>query len=144
MRTGGKVAIGLGLVAVLAVGGTAVGLAGKWGDRAVEVVSPANVTKQYDLVTSSWETLVSSADNACSVSKTVAGDGSPTFVEDPAQAYKATFRANVADYNARQANVFEAGLVGPRGYPKHVSTTLGSGDADFCDISAQLTAMRGE
>lgn len=42
------------------------------------------------------------------------------LVESPAFAYGATYRGIVVDYNRRQKNIFEAGLVGPSGYPKEV------------------------
>lgn len=139
-RTALKWIVGIG--GVLIVVGIGIGIlnwAGAWANKAAEVVAPPNVEKQYTRVIDNWEALYASAENAC-IAKSSTDENSPTFVESPEAAYAATFRKIVIDYNRRQANIFEAGFVGPPGYPKEVPRSLGA-DGDWCGVPAQLDAL---
>lgn len=128
---------GLGAAALAAV---LLGIAGwgfGWFGKGVEVVSAGNVSEQHRAVIEDWEALQASARNACSASTKV-GEGSPTFVEDPALAYAATYRRLVVDYNRRQQNNFEAGIVGPAGYPKTVPALDQGPNTDWCAVADRL------
>lgn len=132
----------LGFVAVIAVVGIVFGIlswTGAWANKAAEIVAPPNVEKQFTRVIDNWEALYASAENACIAQKNTDED-SPTFVETPEAAYAATFRRIVIDYNRRQANLFEAGIVGPPGYPKEIPRSLGAND-DWCNVPTQLDAL---
>lgn len=87
-----------------------------WLGAAGEVAGPGNVKTQYSAVIEGWNALEAAAANACGASAD-AGEQGPTFLEDPAFAYQAQYRRIAIDYNRRQANIFEARLVGPKGYP---------------------------
>lgn len=142
-RTGWKWFWGiLGTVILLSIIFGVLNFAGVWANKGVEIVSPKNVEKQYARVIDNWEALYASAENACIAIRETDED-SPTFVENPEQAYAATFRRIVVDYNRRQANLFEAGIVGPPGYPKEVPRSLGA-SGDWCNVPAQLDALQGE
>jgi len=120
--------------------GLILNLTGAWANKAAEVVAPPNVEKQFTRVIDNWEALYASAENAC-IAQSNTDENSPTFVESPEAAYAATFRKIVIDYNRRQANIFEAGFVGPPGYPKEVPRSLGA-DGEWCDVPAQLDALQ--
>lgn len=140
-RTGWKWFWGiLGTVILLAIVFSVVGFASNWWKKGVDVVSPKNVEKQYVRVIDNWEALYASAENAC-IAISSSNENSPTFVESPEAAYAATFRRIVVDYNRRQANLFEAGLVGPPGYPKEVPRSLGA-DGDWCSVPVQLDSLQ--
>lgn len=133
----------LGIIGVFVVVGVVLGIlswTGAWANKAGEVVAPPNVEKQFTRVIDNWEALYASAENAC-LAKSSTDENSPTFVESPEAAYAATFRKIVIDYNRRQANIFEAGFVGPPGYPKEVPRSLGT-DGDWCNVPAQLDALQ--
>ena len=132
------------VVAVLGLIGGITNFVGLWGNEAKRVVSPANVTEQYNAVITDWQSLMTSADNACSAQTTAKSNVDPTMVEDPALAYKATYRRIVVDYNSRMTNIFQAAKVGPAGYPRTIpafaETTSPKGD--WCVVSAKLSALR--
>lgn len=137
-----------GILAIIVVIGlifTVLGFAFGWLGKAAEVAGPENVSKQYDLVITDWNALTTAADNACSAQKGAKGESDPTFVENPAQAYIATYRNLRTEYNATQANIFKAKAVGPRGYPSFVPNFPESTGAnpDFCQVSTQLATMEG-
>lgn len=129
----------LTIVAVVVL--TVVGFAMKWGQTAVDVVSPANVKAQHSAVISGWESLQASARNACSVGSVQTDENSPTFVENPVVAYEATYRSAVVDYNQRMENVFKAGIVAPAGYPDRVPNLDIGPDTDWCSVADQLAAI---
>jgi hypothetical protein len=110
-------------------------------DKGQEVISADNVEDQYTRVIKGWNGLITSSDNACNAQKTN-DPNSPTFVEDPALAYKATYRNIWVDYNARQANIFKAGFVGPPGYPKKIPNWVQGPKPDFCAISTNLLELK--
>ena len=141
MRAFGWVILALLIIAALVV----VGFLNNWGQKAIDVVSPKNVEKQYDLVIRDWEGLYASAENACLAGSPDAQDDGrgPTLVESPEQAYAATFRRIVAFYNEKQANLFKAKIVGPPGYPKEVPRSLGAGESEWCvEVPAALDALK--
>lgn len=134
-----------GIVLVLGVVGITLGIfnwSGAWANKAAEIVAPPNVEKQYTRVIDNWEALYASAENAC-IAQSQTDEDSPTFVETPEAAYAATFRRIVIDYNRRQANIFEAGFVGPPGYPKEIPRSLGAND-EWCEVSTQLDNLQNE
>lgn len=100
-----------------------------WGSAAVNVVSPANVTAQYQAIIEGYESLEAAAANACDAERS--GQASSTLIEDPAFAYAAQYRKIAVSYNRRQANIFEARKVGPKGYPKK-APTLKEMQAEIC------------
>lgn len=131
------VLIGLGLVA------SALGLALGWFERGVQVVSPQNVTEQHRGIIQQWEAMKVSASNACSaVQQSESSSKSPTMVEDVTLAYAATFRNSVAEYQRRMDNLFEAKIVAPSGYPSDVPFTDLGPDTDWCQVYADLAAIK--
>lgn len=106
------------LGAIVVVGNFALG----WFSTAAKVAGPENVTEQYHAVIEDWNAMQAAAGNYCSAQNTEQGPNSPSLVEDPAFAYAATYRHITVDYNERQNNIFEAGVVGPGGYPKTAPT----------------------
>lgn len=112
---------GLGVLAVvvalsLTIG--AVGFVGGWFNAGKDIVSPTNVKAQYAAVIEDWEALQAAAANACQARAAARGGGDPTLVESPALAYEAQYRRIAVDYNRRRANLFEAKITGPSGYPQ--------------------------
>lgn len=99
------------LIGIVAVMGSLSFIFG-WINTAADVASPRNVTTQYAAVIEDWNGLEAAAENACNASSARTEQG-PTLLEDPALAYKAKYRQIAVDYNRRQTNIFEAGLVGP-------------------------------
>ena len=137
--------IGVGLVVIAFIVITVLGFAGGWGVKAVSVVSPENVSKQYSVVIKTWEALETTASNACQAAGPAdTSSNAPTLVESPSFAYSATYRNVRAKYNAAQENVFEAKLVGPAGYPKSVPdfAEAQGKNPDFCAVSERLSALR--
>ncbi|MCL2089872.1 MAG: hypothetical protein FWH11_01380 [Micrococcales bacterium] len=118
----------------------ALGFALGWFGRMVDVVAPDNVTEQHRAIIQDWQTMTTAAANACQAQTAGTNPASPTLVEDPAMAYAATFRSIAADYNRRQANVFEARVAGPAGYPDSVAVP--SGDVDWCAVVVSLEVGR--
>lgn len=122
-RTIAKWVVGfLLLVAVLWVGGCALGLVGDTADvgnsyrkEIKRTVSAPNVAEQNRAIIEDYESLEAAAANACGAATAAKQDGDPTLVEDPALAYKATYRRIRVDYNRRMANLYEAQAV--RGLP---------------------------
>lgn len=134
--------VAIAVVVVIAVVGGIIGLVGNWGSEAKHVVGPANVTNQYKVIIDDWQSLMTAADNACGAQNTTPASGDPTLVENPAFAYAATYRKIRTDYNLHFHDVFEGGLVGPRGYPKTVPDLAGThGTGDWCQVSSQLAAL---
>lgn len=126
-------------VILFVVGIWFLGVGLRWWGAAQNVVSPANVTEQHRMVIRDWEGLYSAANNACTIVANHS-ENSPTFVEDPASAYAGTFQRIRADYNRRMDNIFEAGIVGPPGYPREVPASLGA-DGDWCSVPVALDAL---
>ena len=130
----------LGFIGILLVIGLVAGignLIGAWGNEAKRVVSPENVTNQFDMVISDWQDMQIAADNACTATKSARQDGDPVMVEDPAQAYAASYRRIASDYNSRQQNIFKAGKVGPPGYPK-IAPVVPASEPDWCSVSDNM------
>lgn len=128
--------LALVVVVALSIIGALLGLFGSWGNEAKRVVSPTNVTEQFDAVITDWQDMQAAADNACAAQESAKQDGDPVMVEDPALAYAATYRRIAVDYNSRQQNIFKAGKVGPPGYPKIAPTVPAK--PDWCTVSTQL------
>lgn len=129
----------LAIIVALGIVFSIIGWFGGWFNEAKRVTSPNNVRNQYATVIGDWQALISEAQNACSAVRAARSDDDPTFVEDPALAYEAKYRSTRNDYNRRQQNIFEAGLVGPRGYPRTVPNF--PSDTSWCDIADQLIAI---
>ena len=104
------------VVALILVGGVAHFALG-WLGAVADVAGPRNVKAQYAAVIEDWNAMEAAAANACGATDAPASRQGPTFLEDPAFAYKAKYRSITVDYNRRQANIFEAKEVGPGGYP---------------------------
>lgn len=103
---GGFIAICIALSLVFGL----ISWVGSWGGEAKRVTSPQNVREQNTAIIDDYQSMEAAAANACGA-KTSAGEGDPTLVEDPALAYKATYRRIRVDYNRRMANLYEAQAV---------------------------------
>lgn len=145
LRAGKIVAQVMGLAFVIAVAVTAISYAQGWLGTAADTVGPANVKAQYDAVITDWQALSTAADNACSATQQASRTtASPTLVEDPAQAYAATYRDIVVDYNSRMADIFKAKIAGPSGYPSSIPAFPNASGAkpNWCGVPADLAMLR--
>lgn len=106
------------LLVILAVLGFALG----WVNKAAQVAGPENVSSQYHYVIEDYNALEAAAGNYCAAKNSKPSANSPELVEDPAFAYAAQYRHITVDYDERQNNIFEAGVVGPSGYPRNAPT----------------------
>jgi len=116
------------LVALSLIGGAIFGIGSwvsSWGGEAKRIASPQNVREQNTQIIQDWQDMEAAAQNACNVADAKSSPSDPTLVEDPAFAYKATFRRIRVDYNRRMANLYEAQAVRKlplpsnlRSYPK--------------------------
>ncbi|GAA1412082.1 hypothetical protein AUR04nite_00040 [Glutamicibacter uratoxydans] len=113
-----------------------------WVGEGKKVVSAPHVTEQYEVVIDHYNSMIAAANNACNAITTAKNDRSSTIVEDPAMAYKATFRKIQAEYGNALDNVFKAGLVGPQGYPS-ADAVRNLDTRDFCLVGEDLIHMRG-
>lgn len=121
----------LGVVVVLVVIGTILSFVGNWFNTDKAIFEPANVTKQYHFVITDYKAMEQQAEIACEISEKGSSENSPTFLENPAQAYANKYRQTETDYNTRQNNFFEAEAVGPKGYPS-TAPTLKEMQAKVC------------
>lgn len=112
----------LGIIVVIAIVGTITSFVGGWFNTDKAVFEPANVTKQYHFVINDYKAMEQQAENVCEVKEKTGGSNSPTFLEDPEQAYASKYRQTETDYNTRQNNFFESQEVGPKGYPSTAPT----------------------
>jgi hypothetical protein len=87
-----------------------IGWIGSWGDEVGRVIGPQNSREQTTAVLDDVQSMKATAGNICSVRDAKTDENSPTLVEDPAFAYKATYRRIAADYNRRMSNFFEAAV----------------------------------
>lgn len=103
-----------------------------WIGAATDVISPNNVRAQYHTIIQSYNALEAQAENVCGAEDAAeTGRSGPTFIEDPALAYKATYRKIAVKYNTAQENFFEAKIAGPGGYPTR-APTLKEMEAKVC------------
>lgn len=132
-----------GVAAVLLAVGVLAGcsVASGYVQKGAEVISADNLEEQHDRVIRDWRALTTAADNACAAQS---ADPDGTLVESPSLAYAATYREVWASYNARTENIFEAGFVGPPGYPKDIPNYVTGPDPDFCDVSAELAELKAQ
>ncbi|HTU15661.1 MAG TPA: hypothetical protein VMF31_10710 [Solirubrobacterales bacterium] len=107
-------AAAIGVFLVVFLGLSALGFGLSWFNTGKDIVSPENVKTQYAAVIEGYESLEATAANACAAT---GAETDNTLLEDPEFAYAAQYRKVAIDYNRRTANVFEAGKVGPPGYP---------------------------
>lgn len=117
-------------------------LAGWWG-AAKDVTGPANVANQYYQVRQDWQGMITASQNACGAQQAVKSAGDPVLVEDPTLAYASTYRNIRTDFNRRQNDIFEAGKVGPGGYPKTVKIFPEElkTPIEWCSIATKLEAI---
>jgi len=109
---------------------------------AEDTISAENLREQYGYITKNWEALIQTADTACAAQGSSTDESGPVLVEGAGLAYASTYRTAVSKYNARQDDVFEAGFVGPPGYPKEIPNYVSGADPDFCGISSQLFDLK--
>lgn len=104
------------------------------------VLSVKNIREQETAILEDWQNLLVAVGNACEAVNAKSDENSPTLVENPAMAYAATARKARTDYNRRQHNLFEARIVGPKGYPKTVpeDMSMDGPKPDWCAISKTL------
>lgn len=123
---------------VLGFIGCVTGIIGGYGNEAKRVVGVENVKEQNTAIIEDWESMEAAAANACGAKTAAKESGDPVLVEDPALAYKATYRRIRVDYNRRMANLYEAqavrGLPLPhnlKSYPK-IAPTVEEKMAEVC------------
>lgn len=132
-------------ISALALAGatmTGCGVIGSWVGEGTKVVSAPHVTEQHEKVITHYNGMIAAANNACNAITTAGNDRSATLVEDPAMAYKATYRSIEADYVSTIDNIFKAGLVGPPGYPSSAQIKA-IDSSDFCTVGEDLIHLRG-
>lgn len=101
----------VGTILMLVVIGGIISFASGWGGEAKRVISVPNAREQTTVILGDQRALVAAAGNVCDVRDTPPDPNSPTLVEDPALAYRATYRNTKADYDRRMSNFFEAAEV---------------------------------
>jgi hypothetical protein len=138
----GKYLLAAGLLCGAALFTTGCSTAAGYVKAAEDTISAENLRDQYKFVTNNWEALIQTADNACAAQGSTTSDSGPVLVEGAGLAYASTYRTVVAKYNARQDDIFEAGFVGPPGYPKEIPNYVSGQDPDFCGISTNLIDLK--
>lgn len=123
------------VLALSAIGGI-VGYVGSWGSEAKRVVGVENVKEQNTQIIAGWEAMTAAAQNACNVKDSKSASGDPTLIEDPAVAYKATYRRVRADYNRRMANLYEAQAVRKLPLPSNLK--------NYPEVAPTLEAMQAQ
>lgn len=120
---------------------TGCSVAQSYVDKAQEKLSADNVEQVYDKVIGSWNALYAAAQNACEVASagTDNGEGDPTLIESPALAYNATYRTQVAKYNATMHDLFKAGFIAPPGYPRTIPVAQSK---DYCGTVDKLDELK--
>jgi hypothetical protein len=140
----GRLLLAAGLLAGAALFTSGCSTAAGYVEAAKDTISADNYRDQWGFVTKYWESLTVTAQNACRAEGSTVDEAGPTMVEGAGFAYQATYLKVWSKYNARQKDIFEAGFVGPPGYPKEVPDYTSDPDASFCDISAQLAVIKAE
>lgn len=98
----------LALVAVLWVGGCALGFIGDWGNEAKRTVGVKNSREQTTAVLDDWTSMEAAAGNACQAASSKGSTNDPLIIEKPEFAYAAKYRDIKRDYDRRMGNFFEA------------------------------------
>ncbi|QNL30526.1 membrane protein [Gordonia phage SpeedDemon] len=119
------------------------GIIGGYANKAGEVVGVENVETQHTQIIERFSALQDAANNACAAGQTNAGNGGPLLVEDPALAYAATYFNIRTDYNRRMANIFEAKIVAPSGYPKEIPAfPQAKAGGDWCAVAEKIAELQ--
>ncbi|QIG58736.1 hypothetical protein SEA_DATBOI_72 [Gordonia phage DatBoi] len=119
------------------------GIIGGYADKAGQVAGADNVEMQHTQIHERFSALQDAANNACAAGQTNAGNGGPLLVEDPALAYAATYFNIRTDYNRRMANIFEARIVAPSGYPKEIPAFVeAKRGGDWCAVADKIAELR--
>ena len=137
--------IALAVVGAFLLSGCSVGQS--YINKAEEKLSADNVEKIFDLIITDYNALIQTADTACLVQNQKETDSnSPVMVENVATAYISTYRNLFTEYNAAQADLFKAELLGPPGYPKEIPNWEEARGAtpDFCQVSSYLADLKDE
>lgn len=136
----------IAVVAIVTVIGGVTGLLFDWGGETKRLVGPDHSREQVTRVLDLWEKMPVAAANACGAIDAARSGASPTFVEDPALAYKARYRTMAADYNRMMGNFFEAALTrrlpipdGLGGLPRRAPTLVSAMAAAGCSPQAPAT-----
>ncbi|KXO92929.1 Uncharacterised protein (plasmid) [Tsukamurella tyrosinosolvens] len=137
---GKAIIIGIGVFVAAALLFGVISWSAGWFGKAGEVTGADNVEKQHTQVIETFNSVQAAANNACAAGKASKEAGDPVMLERPEVAYGATVRSQVADYNRRQANIFESKLVGPAGYPRELPTP--AADENWCGYAAKVTASK--
>lgn len=113
------------LIAISFVFGV-IGFAAGWFHTAVKVVSPANVTRQYQLAFEDWNSLQATAGNACVVRNQLATETQGTDAYNQLTEQEIALVANYnrikSEYEARMQNIFQANKVKPAQLPFEAPT----------------------
>ncbi|QDF15434.1 hypothetical protein SEA_MOLLYMUR_74 [Gordonia phage Mollymur] len=133
----------VGVMILLLLGVGACNLAVGYGNKAAEVVGVDNVETQHTQVIERFSALQDAANNACAAGQATAGNGGPLLVEDPALAYAATYFNIRTDYNRRMANLFEAKIVAPSGYPKQIPAfPEAKTGGNWCTVAEKIAELQ--
>lgn len=127
------------LVALSLIGGLLFGVGSwvsSWGGEAKRIASPANVREQNTQIIQDYNDLEAAAQNVCAAKSATGAKGDPTLLEDPAFAYKASYRRIRVDYDRRMANLYEAQLVRKLPLPSNLRS--------YPKVAPQLAAMMKE
>jgi hypothetical protein len=142
-RTRVVTAVASAMLVITALSGCSV--AGGYVEKGKKVIGADNMEDQYHRVITDYNSLQTSADNACAAQGgSEKSDDDPTLVEGPGLAYAATYRKIWVDYNSRMNNIFEAGYVGPPGYPRRIPNFTAGSKTDFCSVSDKLVQLKIE
>lgn len=121
----------IGLIILVVVIGSITKFACGWGATTAEIFEPHNVKEQYAKVIEDYVAMERQAETVCEIKQKGSTESSPTFLENPAQAYATKYRQTEVDYDQRQHNFFKSELVGPKGYP-HTAPTLTQMEQKVC------------
>ena len=131
------------LVVLVGAVGTGCAYLRGWFDNGRDIVSAQNHKTQSYNVREAWNSMEAELGNACGAVQRAHQDGDPTYVEDPAFAYAATYRKTRSEYNRMQENPYENGVINAAGYPKHVPIFNEEYKAtpNWCKVQQQLVEM---
>lgn len=112
--------IGVVVVLTVVIGAIVWGLS--WANAGKDIVGPANAKQQSYQVRDKWQSMLTTAQNACQAQQQTKQDPNldPQLVESPALAYAAQYRNIRSQFNRLQQNPFENGLTHWGGYPTRV------------------------
>lgn len=94
------------------------GFWGSWLKATTDTVRPENVKAQFAALYPEYEALKATAGNVCDAERSGTAETDNLLFEDPVFTYRAQYRHQTIDYNARYADFFKAAHAGPPDLPK--------------------------